>query len=91
MLGLNKMNKAILINAEMIERDLFERHGPMISDEALRVALGYRSSDAFRQALTRKTVPIPIFSVENRRGKYALVKDLAFWLAKQRNESIQQS
>ncbi|RSE34358.1 hypothetical protein [Acinetobacter junii] len=85
------MNKAILINAEMIERDLFERHGPMISDEALRVALGYRSSDAFRQALTRKTVPIPIFSVENRRGKYALVKDLAFWLAKQRNESIRQS
>lgn len=88
MLGLNKMNKAILISAEMIERDLFERHGPMISDEALRVALGYRSIDAFRQALTRKTVPIPIFSVENRRGKYALVKDLAFWLAKQRNESI---
>lgn len=89
MLGLNKMNKVILINAEMIERDLFERHGPMISDEALRVALGYRSTDAFRQALTRKTVPIPVFSVENRRGKYALVKDLAFWLAKQRNESIQ--
>ncbi|MBO3672047.1 hypothetical protein J5N52_08450 [Acinetobacter soli] len=85
------MNKAIWISAEMIERDLLERHGPMISDEALRIALGYRSTDAFRQALTRKTVPIPIFSVENRRGKYALVKDLAFWLAKQRNESIRQS
>ncbi|MCH7395359.1 hypothetical protein MMP66_13940 [Acinetobacter dispersus] len=40
------MNKAILISAEMIERDLFERHGPMISDEALRVALGYRSTEA---------------------------------------------
>ncbi|ENG7912686.1 hypothetical protein R4575_16705 [Acinetobacter baumannii] len=83
------MNKKLLISAELIERDLFERYGPMISDDALRIALGYRSFDAFRQALTRKTVPIPVFSIENRRGKYALVKDVASWLAKQRNQTIQ--
>jgi hypothetical protein len=62
----------------------------MIADDALRVALGYRSTDAFRKALTRKTVPIPVFSVENRRGKYALVKDVAEWLVKQRNAAITQ-
>lgn len=70
--------------AVMLERDLFERHGPMIADEALRIALGYRSMDAFRQALVRKTVPVAVFSVANRRGKYALVKDVAAWLAANR-------
>lgn len=84
------MTNTTLISAEMIERDLFERHGPMIADDALRIALGYRSTDAFRQALSRKTVPIPVFSVENRRGKYALVKDVAKWLVKQRNAAITQ-
>jgi len=78
------------VSVETIERELFERHGPMIADDALRVALGYRSTDAFRKALTRKTVPIPVFSVENRRGKYALVKDVAEWLVKQRNAAITQ-
>ncbi len=82
------MPNAIPVSAEMIERDLFERHGPMIADDALRIALGYRSTEAFRQALTRKTVPVPVFSVENRRGKYALVKDVALWLANQRNAAL---
>ena len=52
--------------------------------------MSYRSTDAFRKALTRKTVPIPVFSVENRRGKYALVKDVAKWLVEQRNAAITQ-
>lgn len=56
----------------------------MISGEALRTALGYPSMEAFRQALSRKTVPIPVFSIDARRGKFALVKDLARWLACQR-------
>ena len=43
------------------------------------------------QALTRKTVPIPVFSVENRRGKYALVKDVAIWLANQRNSTLEKN
>lgn len=78
------------ISPEMIERDLFDRHGPMISDETLRIALGYRSTEAFRQAITRKTVPVPVFTVEKRRGKYALVKDVALWLASQRNAALSQ-
>lgn len=84
------MQQITPVHSEALERDLFERHGPLIADDALRVALGYRSTEAFRQALTRKTVPILVFSVENRRGKYALVKDVAEWLAKQRNSAISQ-
>ena len=85
------MQNNIFFDAEMIERDLFDRYGPLIMDDALRTALGYKSTEAFRQALTRKTVPIPVFSVENRRGKYALVKDVAIWLANQRNSTLEKN
>lgn len=70
-----------------IELDLFERHGPLIANDALRVALGYLSMAAFRQALVRGTVPVPVFTPSHRRGKYALVKDVAEWLVAQRNEA----
>lgn len=68
-----------------LERDLNEKYGPLIANDALRTALGYPSMHAFRQALVRRTVPVPVFALENRRGKYALVKDIAIWLAAQRN------
>lgn len=83
-----KMQNTTLVDAELIESVLFERHGPLLADDALRIALGYKSTEAFRQALSRKTVPVPVFSVENRRGKYALVKDVASWLAQQRNAAL---
>ena len=73
--------------AKALEQNLSEKHGPMICNDALRIALGYSSMDAYRQALARKTVPIPVFSLENRRGKYALVKDVAAWLAANRNNA----
>lgn len=60
----------------------------MIANEDLRIALGYPSMNAFRQALVRKTVPIPVFTLPKRKGKFALVKDVARWLAKQREEGI---
>ena len=76
------------IEAELIESYLFDRHGPLLADDALRIALGYKTTDAFRQALTRKTVPVPVFSIKNRLGKYALVKDVASCLAQQRNAAL---
>ena len=74
--------------AELLERELQDKHGPLISNEALRVALGYPSMFAFRQAITRKTTPVPVFSIENRRGKFALVKDVAAWLATKRDSAV---
>ncbi len=70
-----------------IERDLMDRHGPLIADEALRAALGYSSMGAFRQALSRGRLPIPVFSMPQRRGKFALVKDVAAWLVEQRGRA----
>lgn len=74
--------------AESLERDLMARYGPLISNDDLRQALGYVSMEAFRQALSRKTAPVPVFSVANRRGKYALTKDVAAWLAAQRMDAV---
>lgn len=73
-----------------LEAALLEKHGPLLSNDELRIALGYSSMDAFRQGLVRKTVPVPVFSIEGRRGKYALVKDVANWLAKQRTAAVEQ-
>jgi hypothetical protein len=76
--------------ATLLEHELIGRYGPLISNDDLRVALGYVSMDAFRQALARKTMPIPVFSLPNRRGKYALVKDVAIWLSQQREAAASQ-
>jgi hypothetical protein len=73
--------------AVLLERDLLHHYGPMVSGDTLRLVLGYPSPDAFRQALSRKTVPVPVFTVPHRRGKFALVKDVAIWLARQRERA----
>ncbi|TWO71536.1 hypothetical protein FN976_07365, partial [Caenimonas sedimenti] len=59
--------------AARLEEDLFARHGPMIGGAALHAALGYPSATAFRMALARDRVPIPVFPLDHRRGKFALV------------------
>lgn len=70
-----------------LHESLLRLYGPMVSGDDLRIALGYPSKDAFRQAIVRKTVPIPVFSIEQRRGKFALTRDVAAWLAEQRNRA----
>ncbi len=68
--------------AKTLEKDLLAMYGsPLLSGENLQKAMGYRTIDALRQAIARKTIPVNVFSMENRRGKYALVKDIANWLA----------
>lgn len=86
---MNNNMKTTLVDeplAVILERDLLSRYGPLIGKEDLWMALGYPSNDAFRQGVSKKLIPIPIFEIENRRGKFALVKDLANWLAAKRNE-----
>jgi hypothetical protein len=74
--------------AEALEQDLLRKYGLLVTGEALIKELGYVSSSAFRQSLVRKTVPVPIFEIDNRRGKYALSKDIAGYLAKKRCTSM---
>ncbi|EAR11068.1 hypothetical protein [Reinekea blandensis] len=69
---------------EELESQLTDRYGPMMSGKDLYKALGYVSDHAFRQGLVRNTVNVPIFSIPHRRGKFALTKDVAVFLAQQR-------
>lgn len=72
---------------DLLENDLLRQYGPILTGDALKKSLGYPSMDAFRQALSRGTLPVPVFPLENRRGKFALAKDVAKWLAEQRNKA----
>jgi len=68
-----------------LELDLLEKYGPVVTGNNLRECLGYPSMAALKQAFTRNKIPIPVFTLKDRRGKFALVKDVAIWLAKERN------
>lgn len=70
-----------------IEVALMRTAGPLLTGEFLANSLGYPSATAFKKALERKTVPVVIFTIPRRRGQYALSRDVALWLAEQRERS----
>jgi hypothetical protein len=70
--------------ATRLDEDFLKLFGsPVVTGEQLQKALGFKSIDALRQAISRKKMPVPVFELENRRGKYALTKDIAKYLAEQ--------
>lgn len=75
------MPKVDPVLVQALENDLLGRYGPMLGNDDLRLALGYPSREAFRQAAARDQLPVTVFALPNRRGKFALVKDVAHWLA----------
>lgn len=64
-----------------IADSLQEKHGYLIGGGALVKALAYPNTSAFRQAHSRGTVPVTVFDIPNRRGKFAYTADVAAWLA----------
>ena len=71
--------------ARELNEQLVQQFGPILSSEVLVKALGYRSTAAYRQAVTRDTVPVPLFQIPKRRGRFALARDVAIWLSEQRH------
>jgi hypothetical protein len=71
-----------------LEEMLLKEYGPILSDDLLRNCLGYRSLAAFRKSVSRNTVPITVFTIANRSGKFALTTDVARWLAQQKDQAI---
>jgi hypothetical protein len=65
------------------EERLTQRHGLMLPSAALAAALGYPTMRAYHQAVSRRTIPVPLFQIEHRRGRFALARDVARWLAQQ--------
>lgn len=80
MSGLEKTQKEQEL-AQRIKQDLIEQHGMLLFGKALHQVLGFTNGDAFRQALKRGKLPVAVFELEGKRGRYALAEDIANWLA----------
>lgn len=68
---------------------LSRQYGEVLASADLVKVLGYRSSGAFRQAMVRGTVPVPLFTIPHRRGHFALALDVAAWMCQQRFNQTQ--
>lgn len=64
--------------------ELERRHGPVLGGSDLAAALGHRSAASLRQARRRGQVAVPLFTLPNRRGQFALTREVAEWLARAR-------
>lgn len=60
--------------------ELEQKFGKIVGGAELIKLLGYPTTDAFRQAMKRKQLPIEVFSIPHRRGHFAYCQDVAFWL-----------
>ncbi len=63
-----------------LDESLTRSYGPLLGGAALTRALGYPSQSAFRQAVAHDRLPVPVFEIEGRRGRFALTADIAAWL-----------
>lgn len=77
--------------AHELEQSLLDRYGPMLPSRVLWKVLGYPSPEAWRQALVRQALPVPVFGIEGRRGRFALARDVAHWIAEQRMQPLELS
>lgn len=70
-----------------IKEDIIKNYGVIIGGKNLYKVLGYPSSNAFRQAVNRETVPVKLIEIDNRRGKFSFANDIAYWLANEKFQS----
>jgi len=63
------------------QKKLHEAYGPLVGGKDLRKLLGYRTANAFRQALIRGTLPIQAVRAPGRREWMARTSDVSAWLA----------
>lgn len=70
--------------AEQLEVDLLNAYGPLLGGVHLARAVGYPTTRALQQALLRKRLELQVFQINGRRGRFALTKDVASWIARQR-------
>lgn len=77
----NSLEKAL---KDKLEVDFIRLYGPVLTGIEVQELLRYRSEAAFRKAMTRQSIPVPLFEISGQRGKFALASDIASYLAKQR-------
>ena len=75
------MSHASLSTSQLVA-DMERQYGPLLGGTALYRALGLPSAAAFRQAASREALPVQVFSIPHRRGRFALTREVAQWLAR---------
>lgn len=81
----------LLMFQKNLEGELVEKFGLLVSGKDLAGLLGYESLSSFNQAYARKKLPIAVFTLKNKRGKYAFCKEVAQYLTERRFESNQRN
>lgn len=66
-----------------IEDSIIRHYGPLINGKELEKILRYPTRGAFLKAKSRGLLPIKVFQIPNRKGVFALYKDLAEWMVNQ--------
>ena len=62
------------------ENNLLAQYGPLMGGQDLIRVLGYRSHSAFRRAKKLGVLGVKVFEIPDRRGRFALTRDIAAWL-----------
>lgn len=73
-----------------VENTILREHGgvPMLNGNALFKVLGYPTMMAFKKADARGLLPVPVFPIARRSGKFALVSDIASWMVQLREQTL---
>ncbi len=80
----------ILALKKKIEADLLTLFGsPLLTVSDMTKALNYSSAASIHQSISKKTFPIKVFNMPNRREKFALTSNVASYLAEQALKSDQ--
>lgn len=77
------------IYSQLLDR-LSDTYGPMIAGQDLARVLGYRTMSAFRQALRRNQIKVPLMDLPHRQQKFALTIDVANWLIEHRSNQFEE-
>ena len=70
---------------EELRLEMERLYGPLLGGSKLVAALGHGNAAALRQARKRGRVSVPLFTLPQRRGYFALTRDVAEWLAAARH------
>lgn len=65
-----------------LEAKLTGIYGPILAGPDLLKCLGFKSQAAFKRAQRMGLLDVNVFEIENRKGMFALTRDVAIWLCR---------
>lgn len=64
-----------------LKQELTREWGYVMGSEGLRLAFGFATQAALRAAIVDGRLPVRTFTLERRKGQFALTCEVAAWLA----------